>query len=44
MIDVAKMTSPGIGVAIENGYKTAVFAVGSNEQHGPVLAVSTETR
>lgn len=43
MIDVAKMTSPIIGEAIARGYTTAVFAVGSNEQHGPVLAVSTDT-
>lgn len=43
MIDIAKMTSPEIGGAIEKGYDTAVFAVGSNEQHGPVLAVSTDT-
>lgn len=37
------MTSPEIGAAIKKGYETAVFAVGSNEQHGPVLAVSTDT-
>ena len=43
MIDVANMTSPEIGEAIKKGYTTAVFAVGSNEQHGPVLAVSTDT-
>jgi creatinine amidohydrolase/Fe(II)-dependent formamide hydrolase-like protein len=43
MIDVANMTSPEIGEAIKKGYTTAVFAVGSNEQHGPVLAVCTDT-
>jgi creatinine amidohydrolase/Fe(II)-dependent formamide hydrolase-like protein len=43
MIDVANMTSPEIGEAIKKGYTTAVFGVGSNEQHGPVLAVSTDT-
>ena len=43
MIDIAKMTSPEIGEAIKKGYTTALFAVGSNEQHGPVLAVSTDT-
>jgi creatinine amidohydrolase len=43
MIDIANMTSPEIGEALKNGFDTAVFAVGSNEQHGPVLAVSTDT-
>ncbi|TRO61897.1 creatininase family protein [Candidatus Bathyarchaeota archaeon] len=43
MIDVANMTSPEIGEAIKKGYTTAIFGVGSNEQHGPVLAVSTDT-
>ena len=43
MIDVANMTSPEIGKALKNGFDTAVFAVGSNEQHGPVLAVCTDT-
>ncbi len=43
MIDVANMTSPEIGEVIKKGYTTAVFGVGSNEQHGPVLAVSTDT-
>jgi creatinine amidohydrolase len=43
MIDLAQMTSPEIGAAIENGYTTVVFAVGSNEQHGPCLPVSTDT-
>ena len=43
MIDVANMTSPEIGEALRNGFDTAIFAVGSFEQHGPVLAVSTDT-
>ncbi len=43
MIDLAQMTSPEIGAAIETGYTTVVFAVGSNEQHGPCLPVSTDT-
>jgi len=43
MIDLAQMTSPNIGVAIKKGYDTVVFAVGSNEQHGPCLPVSTDT-
>ena len=43
MVDIANMTSPEIGEAIRKGNTTAVFAVGSNEQHGPVLAVSTDT-
>jgi len=37
------MTSPEIGSAIGSGFDTVVFAVGSNEQHGPCLAVSTDT-
>ena len=43
MIVLAQMTSPEIGTAIEKGYTTVVFAVGSNEQHGPCLPVSTDT-
>ena len=43
MIDVANMTSPEIRAAIANGFTTAVYAVGSNEQHGPVLGVRTDT-
>jgi creatinine amidohydrolase len=41
-IKLEEMTSPEIGFAIESGFDTLVFAVGSNEQHGPVLAVSTD--
>ena len=43
MIDLAQMTSPEIGAALEEGFDTVVFAVGSNEQHGPCLPVSTDT-
>ncbi|MFH2111649.1 MAG: creatininase family protein [Candidatus Bathyarchaeota archaeon] len=43
MIDLAQMTSPDIGVSIKKGFDTVVFAVGSNEQHGPCLPVSTDT-
>jgi creatinine amidohydrolase len=43
MIDLAEMTSPDIGAAIKKGFTTVVFAVGSNEQHGPCLPVSTDT-
>ena len=37
------MTSPDIKTAIEGGMNTVVFAVGSNEQHGPCLPVSTDS-
>jgi creatinine amidohydrolase len=43
MIDLAGMTSPDVGAAIKKGFTTVVFAVGSNEQHGPCLPVSTDT-
>lgn len=43
MIDITGMTSPEVGEAIIKGYDTVVFAVGSNEQHGPCLTVSTDT-
>jgi len=42
-IDLAEMTSPEVKEALESGFDTAVFAVGSNEQHGPCLPVSTDT-
>jgi len=42
MVDIAKMTSPEVGEAIKEGFDTVVFAVGSNEQHGPCLTVSTD--
>ncbi|MGD2200701.1 MAG: creatininase family protein [Candidatus Bathyarchaeota archaeon] len=37
------MTSPEVREALESGVDTVVFAVGSNEQHGPCLPVSTDT-
>jgi len=43
MIDIAGMTSPDVGAAIKKGFTTVVFAVGSNEQHGPCLPLSTDT-
>lgn len=42
-IKLEEMTSPEIGSAIDSGLDTVVFAIGSNEQHGPCLAVSTDT-
>lgn len=42
-IDLAELTSPEIKEAIESGFDTIVFAVGSDEQHGPCLPVSTDT-
>jgi len=35
---------PEIKQAIDSGYTTAVFAVGSTEQHGPHLPEMTEAR
>jgi len=43
MIDIAEMTSPDVGAALRKGFDTVVFAVGSNEQHGPSLPLSTDT-
>ena len=43
-IRMAEMTSPDIKSAIEQGYTTAVVAVGSTEQHGPHLPTMTDTR
>jgi len=40
---LAELTSPTIKSMIESGYDTLVFSVGSNEQHGPCLPVSTDT-
>jgi creatinine amidohydrolase len=42
-IKLEEMTSPEIRAAIDSGIDTVVFAVGSNEQHGPCLPVSTDT-
>ena len=43
MIDLAEMTSPDVEAALNNGFTTVVFAVGSHEQHGPCLPLSTDT-
>lgn len=37
------MSSREIGEAIDSGYTTAVFAIGSIEQHGPHLPTKTDT-
>jgi creatinine amidohydrolase len=37
------MSSREIGEAVGNGYTTAVFAIGSTEQHGPHLPTKTDT-
>jgi creatinine amidohydrolase len=41
-IKLEELTSPDIKSAIERGMDTVVFAVGSNEQHGPCLPVGTD--
>jgi len=41
-IKLEEMTSPDIKAALERGMDTVVFAVGSNEQHGPCLPVGTD--
>lgn len=41
-VNLAELTSPDIKTALESGYETVVFAVGSNEQHGPCLPVFTD--
>lgn len=43
-IKMEAMTWPDIKRAIESGFNTAVFAVGSTEQHGPHLPTMTDTR
>jgi creatinine amidohydrolase len=43
-IRLDEMTWPDIKSAIEQGYTTAVVAVGSTEQHGPHLPTMTDTR
>ncbi len=42
-LKLEEMTSPEIRAAIDQGMDTVVFAVGSNEQHGPMLPVCTDT-
>ena len=43
-IRMEEMTWPDIKQAIESGFTTAVFAVGSTEQHGPHLPTMTDAR
>ncbi|MDH4270741.1 MAG: creatininase family protein [Candidatus Aminicenantes bacterium] len=43
-IRMEQMTWPDIKRAIESGFTTAVFAVGSTEQHGPHLPTMTDAR
>jgi creatinine amidohydrolase len=43
-IRMEQMTWPQIKGAIESGFTTAVFAVGSTEQHGPHLPTMTDAR
>ncbi len=38
-----RMTSPQVKQAIESGCSTVLLAVGSNEQHGPHLALGTDS-
>ena len=38
-----RMTSPQVKQALQDGYHTVLFAVGSNEQHGPHLALGTDS-
>ena len=44
IIRMEQMTWPDIKQAIESGFTTAVFAVGSTEQHGPHLPTMTDAR
>jgi len=41
-IKLEELTSPDIDAAMEAGYSTVVFAVGSTEQHGPCLPLATD--
>lgn len=43
-IRMEEMTWPDIRRAIDSGFMTAVFAVGSTEQHGPHLPTMTDAR
>jgi creatinine amidohydrolase len=42
-IKLQEMTWPSVKTAIGSGFDTVVFAVGSTEQHGPHLPLSTDT-
>jgi creatinine amidohydrolase/Fe(II)-dependent formamide hydrolase-like protein len=41
-VNLAELTYLDIKEAMESGYETVVFAVGSHEQHGPCLPVLTD--
>jgi creatinine amidohydrolase len=43
-VRMEEMTWPDIKRAIDSGFKTVVFAVGSTEQHGPHLPTMTDAR
>jgi creatinine amidohydrolase len=43
-IRMEEMTWPEIKAAVESGFTTVVFAVGSTEQHGPHLPTMTDAR
>jgi len=42
-VRMSEMTRVDIQKALDRGFSTVVFAVGSNEQHGPHLPTSTDT-
>ncbi len=43
VVDLAKATWPEVDAAIKAGLDTAIFAVGSTEQHGPHMPFATDT-
>jgi creatinine amidohydrolase len=42
-IRMSEMTRVDIQKALDRGFRTVIFAVGSNEQHGPHLPTSTDS-
>ena len=42
-IQISEMSWVDIQRALDRGFSTVVFAVGSNEQHGPHLPTSTDS-
>jgi len=42
-VQISEMSWVGIQKALDRGFSTVVFAVGSNEQHGPHLPTSTDS-
>jgi len=42
-VRMSEMTRVGIQKALDRGFRTVVFAVGSNEQHGPHLPTCTDS-